>query len=161
MSKSTGIKQAVERLSTIHELIASQFAAGAQYSEEQIKLFEEICNRSAPKPREQSCFTYVRAFYTQNKNAFLKYLHDAGLEALIFWTDAGSIVHHFGVDKGIYLKRHNGKFVAEKRLAWGTKKVQTEEPEIIQPEEKPSNYFDRIFPEGVKASWADMVDFEL
>nr|QQV29649.1 hypothetical protein K-LCC10_0394 [Kaumoebavirus] len=158
MSKTTGIKQAVERLSTVHELIASQFKRDQQYSEEQIKLFEDICNRSAPKPREQSCFTYVRAFYTYNKNAFLKYLADSGLEALIFWTDAGSIVHHFGVDKCIYLKRHNGKFLAEKRTAWGAKHVVPKET----PKETPKEFtydFSGISP--VTGSWADIVDEEL
>ena len=157
MSKSTGIKQAVERLSTVHELIASQFASGAQYTEEQIKLFEDICNRSAPKPREQSCFTYVRAFYTHNKNAFLKYLSEAGLEALIFWTDAGSIVHHFGVDKGIYLKRHNGKFVAEKRLAWGVKHVAPQN--TPETKEEFTYHFSSI--NTAVGSWADIVDEEL
>jgi hypothetical protein len=71
-----------------------------------IAYFNNMLNQAQPVSHDDFLIQqFVKNMYNENKRSFLKFIRTVpGLDALILWTDANTIVNEFGLKGVVYIK---------------------------------------------------------
>lgn len=72
---------------------------------EDLELFQEILNDSQPQNQNEAIAKEaIRYLFNKNRNEFYLFMRNNKTLSLIFWTDAGTILGHFKLNKRVYMK---------------------------------------------------------
>jgi len=81
-------------------------------TQDDVDVLQQLLNESQPQNQnEVIAKEAIRYLFNKNRNEFYVFMRNNRTLSLIFWTDAGTILGHFKLNKRVFMKWQEDKYV--------------------------------------------------